>query len=148
MEVDAKLGIAYRDPAADGAATEPLLALGEDVSTPQPKDLPGRFHSVADYHELYKSGKATPLQVIDALLPLIRRDVKEPSKYASAWIHIHPEEVLKAAKASTERWEAGKPLSILDGVPFGVKDDTDVKGYVSTFGMKHNASEPFLLHAG
>ena len=130
-------------PLSDGTRTQ-ALELGKDLTTPQPRDLPGRFYSVADYHELYKSGKATPLQVVDALLPLIRRDVKPPSKYANAWIHVHAEEALKAAKASTARWAAGKPLGILDGVPFGVKDDTDVKGYVSTYGMKAKASEPFF----
>ena len=131
-------------PLSDGPRTQALLELGKDLTTPQPQDLAGRFYSVADYHELYKSGKATPLQVVDALLPLIRRDVKPPSKYANAWIHVHAEEVLKAAKASTARWAAGKPLGILDGVPFGVKDDTEVKGYVNTYGMKAKASEPFF----
>lgn len=67
---------------------------------------------------------------------MIRRDIKPESKYAVAFIQSKVDEVLAEAKASTERWQAGRPLGILDGVPFGVKDDTEVEGYVSTIGMK------------
>ena len=56
-----------------------------------------------------------------------------------AFIQSKVDEVLAEAKASTERWQAGRPLGILDGVPFGVKDDTEVEGYVNTMGMKVDA---------
>lgn len=122
------------------------LEIGPDLAVPQALDLAGRFYSAADYHALYKSGAVTPLQVAQALLPLIRRDgASEISKYALAWVHVHEDQVLAAARASTERWAAGKPLGVLDGVPFGVKDDIDVKGYVTTKGMKVNVAEP-LFH--
>ena len=121
-----------------------MLDFEPEVVTPQSEKLAGRFNSVADYHEAYKSGEITPLQVVETLLPLIRRDVEKPSKYANAWIQTHVDEVLAAAKASTERWAAGKPLGVLDGVPFGVKDDTAVKGYVSTMGMKVNKNIPYF----
>jgi len=112
-----------------------MLPFEEALITPQSSDLPGRFYSAADYHALYRSGKVTPLQVAEALLPLIQRGPNE-SKYAAAWTHCHPEEVLAAAEASTERWARGQPLSVLDGVPFGVKDDVDVEGFVSSMGMR------------
>ncbi|KUI58690.1 Fatty acid amide hydrolase [Cytospora mali] len=108
----------------------------EDLLTPQPADLEGRWSSFADYHALYKSGEVTPLQVVEALLPLINRDVANPTEHSKAWLDIHVDEVLASARASTARWAAGKPLGILDGVPFGVKADVDVKGYVNTLGMK------------
>ncbi|KAK3393812.1 amidase signature domain-containing protein [Podospora didyma] len=134
-------------PLADGTVqtSSSMLELGAELRTPQPTNLAGRFNSVADYHEAYRSGEVTPLQVAEALLPLIRRDIKpEPSKYAVAWLQTNVDEVLAAAKASTERWAAGKPLGVLDGVPFGVKDDLEVKGFVSTMGMKVNKSEPYF----
>lgn len=106
---------------------------------PQPASLTGRFSSVADYHELYKSGAATPTQVIEALLPLIERDREPgPKEYAIAFTQVRARELLEAAAASTQRWAQGKPLSYLDGVPFGVKDDVDVEGYVSMMGMRVN----------
>ncbi|KAL2017386.1 hypothetical protein VTK56DRAFT_2229 [Thermocarpiscus australiensis] len=132
-------------PLGDGSSrVGSMLELGPDLQRPQPADLAGRFYSAADYHELYKSGEATPLQVAEALLPLIRRDVQPQSKYAVAWTQSNADEVLAAAKASTERWAAGEPLGILDGVPFGVKDDVEVKGFVSTIGMRVNKSEPYF----
>ncbi|KAK4136831.1 amidase signature enzyme [Trichocladium antarcticum] len=132
-------------PLGDGTvATASMLELEPALQTPPPADLAGRFYSVADYHQLYKSGAVTPLQVAAALLPLIRRDVQPVSKYAVAWTQTNADEVLAAAKASTERWAAGAPLGVLDGVPFGVKDDVDVKGFVSTMGMKVDKSEAYF----
>ncbi|KAK0624649.1 amidase signature domain-containing protein [Bombardia bombarda] len=131
-------------PLADGTSIESMIALSPELTKPQPADLAGRFYSVADYHELYKSGEVTPLRVAEALLPLIRRDIEPQSKYAVAWIQTNVDEVLAAAKASTERWAAGTPRGILDGVPFGVKDDIAVKGFVSTMGMKVDHSEPYF----
>ncbi|KAK3309516.1 amidase signature domain-containing protein [Chaetomium strumarium] len=128
----------------DGVSPAGMLELGPELHQPQPADLPGRFYSAADYHGLYKSGEVTPLQVAEALLPLIRRDVRPQSKYAVAWTQCNVDEVLASAKASTDRWAAGKPLGILDGVPFGVKDDIDVKGFVSTMGMKVDKSEGYF----
>ena len=39
---------------------------------------------------------------------------------------------------------AGKPLGILDGVPFGVKDDVAVNGFVSTMGMRVDEGEAYF----
>ncbi|KAH8673924.1 amidase signature domain-containing protein [Xylariales sp. PMI_506] len=113
----------------------------------QPDDLRGRFYSAADYHELYKSGKLTPLQVVDALLPLIARGQDPPAKYELSWAVTHRDIVLKAAKESTERYAQGKPLSAIDGVPFGVKDDLDVKGYIAHKGLAYIEGHPFFKPA-
>ncbi|KAK1752566.1 N-acylethanolamine amidohydrolase [Echria macrotheca] len=132
-------------PLSDGTpASQRILPFGPETILPQPSDLPGRFYSVADYHGLYSSGEATPLQVVEALLPLIRRDVSPPSKYAVAWLQTDVDAVLAAARASTERWAAKEPLGVLDGVPFGVKDDIDVEGFVSTMGMGVDPSETYF----
>ncbi|KAB5578625.1 amidase signature domain-containing protein [Coniochaeta sp. 2T2.1] len=106
----------------------------------QPEDLPGRYYSATDYHALYSSGTVTPLQVAETLLAL----VSPPSKYADAWRWIQPDLVLTSAKASTARWESGKPLGLLDGVPYGVKDDVHVAGYVTTVGLKVDPAIPYL----
>jgi Asp-tRNA(Asn)/Glu-tRNA(Gln) amidotransferase A subunit family amidase len=50
--------------------------------------------------------------------------------------------VLKAAKASTERYAVGAPLGVLDGVPFGVKDDIEVEGYISHKGLQYIQGHP------
>ncbi|RDA90008.1 hypothetical protein CP533_0896 [Ophiocordyceps camponoti-saundersi (nom. inval.)] len=103
-----------------------------------------RYYTAADYHALFKSRKATPLQVASALLSLARRPDGSPGRYADAWADSHGKErlALEAARASTLRYAAGEPRGLLDGVPVGVKDDVDVEGYVSHFGLKYDASKP------
>ena len=121
-----------------------MLEIGPELREPQPLDLAGRFYSAADYHAMYSRGETTPLQVVEALLPLIRRDVTPRSKYSVAWLQTDVEAVLAAARESTERWQNKQPLSVLDGVPFGVKDDIDVKGFVSTMAMKVDESHEYF----
>ncbi|KAI0479432.1 amidase signature domain-containing protein [Xylariaceae sp. FL0804] len=127
------------------AATKPGIT--PDLFHRQLEDVPGRFYSAADYHELFKSGQLTPLHVAKALLPLTSRSAKPGSKYASAWSTSREDLVLAAAKASTERYSRGEPLGVLDGVPVGVKDDIDVEGYISHYGLAYNAAEPFFKPA-
>lgn len=126
-------------------ATAAELTAEEDPAHPrQPADLAGRFYSAADYHAAYGAGDVTPLQVAQALLPFIRGDDKGREEYAVAWTACNEDEVLADARASTARWAAGKPLGLLDGVPFGAKCDTDVAGYVSTYGMRPDKHYAFF----
>jgi hypothetical protein len=90
----------------------------------------GGFRSVADFYEAYKSGRTTPSEVVEGILPLIRRDVEKREVHSTAWVDSKVELVRAAAEASTRRWREGRELGVLDGVPFGVKDDVSVKGYV------------------
>ncbi|RDW87814.1 hypothetical protein BP5796_03508 [Coleophoma crateriformis] len=103
---------------------------------PLPKGLRGRYHSISDYHALYLSGKVTPLGVVESLLPLIRRDLNFHPQHAVAFTQSNIDEIIEAAKLSTLRYKTGTPLSILDGVPLGVKDDTKVAGYRNTWGKR------------
>lgn len=114
--------------------------VGPELFPAQPTDLPGRYYSAADYHALYASGEVTPLQVAETVLSLIRPG----AKYADAWRWIKEDAVLAAAAASTERWANGQQKGLLDGVPFGVKDDVDVEGYLSTMGMKVHPGVEFF----
>lgn len=108
----------------------------------QPEDLPGRFYSAADYHELYKSGQLTPLQVAKALLPLTTE-----GKYKAAWAATNEDVVLAAAKAATERYANGKPLGVLDGVPIGAKEDINAEGYITYVGLAKDPTNPFFKPA-
>ncbi|KAL5119697.1 hypothetical protein ACEQ8H_002303 [Pleosporales sp. CAS-2024a] len=97
-----------------------------------------RFYTVADIHHAYKSGACTPMAVVEALLPMIRRDVAQRGPHSTAFTESNIELVRQAAQASTRRWEAGRPLGMLDGVPFAVKDDLDVAGYKRHMGTRHD----------
>lgn len=116
-----------------------MLEFGAEQLSPKKRNADTHYYTIADYHELYKSGKLTPLQVVETLLGLTSAEAKEPSKYQNAWAEAHGADklALEAAKASTERYAAGKPLGVLDGVPFGAKDDMAVKGYISHRGVKY-----------
>jgi len=103
------------------------------------KGIPGRYRSIVEYHELYLTGKLTPLAVAESLLPLIRRDVTPLSHHSVAFISCNVEDVLEAARASTLRYKNGTSLGLLDGVPTAIKDESDVIGYRTTSGRKLNA---------
>lgn len=125
-----------------------MIPLSKDASTSIELDLkslpilseklPGRYHSVAEYHELYLSGQLTPLAVVEALLPLIRRDLASPSHHSTSFISCNHEPILEAAKASTLRYRNGTSLGLFDGIPTAVKDEADVAGYRTTMGRKEN----------
>ncbi|KAK7897766.1 hypothetical protein LTR67_004396 [Exophiala xenobiotica] len=101
---------------------------------PPPRASASNYYTCADYHELYGSGKLTPSDIVEQLLPLIRRDVKPAGPYSVAFIDTKVELVRAAAKASTQRYQDGNPLSVLDGVPVAVKDEVDLSGYKKTLG--------------
>lgn len=131
-------------PLADGNSPDAMLPLEPELCRTQPAGLAGRFLSVADYHELYQSGAASPLDVVSELVRLTDAARRPLSPYAAAWTQVRPDEVLKAAEASAARWAAGKPLSFVDGVPFGVKDDLAVEGFVSRMGMRITKGEEYF----
>jgi hypothetical protein len=106
-----------------------------------PNDGQPRFYTIADFHNAYKSGETTPSEIVEALFPLIRRDVESRSPHSTSFTETKVELVRRAAKASTQRWKAQKPLGILDGVPFAVKDDLNVKGYKRHVGTSHDYTE-------
>ncbi|KAL2432616.1 Fatty acid amide hydrolase [Exophiala dermatitidis] len=113
-----------------------------DLPVPRPRESSNNYYTCADFRELYKSGKVTPSDVIEQLLPLIRRDTTPAGPYSVAFIDTKVDLVREAAKASTERYRTGKPLSVLDGVPLAVKDEVHLKGYKRTLGTKLDYSDP------
>jgi Asp-tRNA(Asn)/Glu-tRNA(Gln) amidotransferase A subunit family amidase len=114
-----------------GAATAPpdLRALVEGATGPGG----ARPETVADFHAAYRSGRTTPEDVARALaLALRAADAEDPKLRAiTAW---REDDLMAHARASSERWRAGKPRSPLDGVPIAVKEELDVAGYPTTVG--------------
>ncbi|ETN42824.1 uncharacterized protein HMPREF1541_01982 [Cyphellophora europaea CBS 101466] len=119
-----------------------VLASVRELSAPQKRKTPTSFYTSADFVELYKAGTLTPVDVVEHLLPLIRRDTKPPGKYSVGWISVRADLILEEAKASTERYKAGNPLGPLDGVPIAVKDSCDITGYKQTQGCPVDFTGP------
>jgi aspartyl-tRNA(Asn)/glutamyl-tRNA(Gln) amidotransferase subunit A len=71
----------------------------------------------------YRSG-LSPVDVAEAVLARIA--ALEPA--LKAFYTHDPEAVLAAARASEQRWRAGSPQGILDGVPITLKENIATKG--------------------
>ena len=95
-----------------------------------------QFSSAANYRDLYLSGQLTPIDVVKAILPLVRRDTSPPGKHFQAWQELHIGMILKTAEASTVRYQNKQSLGPLDGVPTAIKDDYDLDGYSTMLGSR------------
>ncbi|KXS19290.1 amidase signature enzyme [Gonapodya prolifera JEL478] len=110
---------------------EPNLA---DLTSSSP---PGSFHfpTTLDYHRAYLSHTTTPTDVALRVLQLIREsDTATPP--LRAFVELKDDLTLEMARASTERYKQGKPLSVFDGVPVGVKDTHYVTGFTWSYGIE------------
>lgn len=102
-----------------------------------------RFPGIDDYHAAYRSGRITPLDIAERFLAQREQSDKD-ARPLRAFIAVHRDDVLAQAKASTERWRAGRPLGLFDGVPAAVKDEMDVAGYGTTVGTKFLGRTPAM----
>ncbi|MBE7941412.1 MULTISPECIES: amidase [Ramlibacter] len=76
-------------------------------------DLPA--HRLAS---LYRAGEASPVEALAAVQARIDRFNDE----YKAFVHLDPGGAAAAARASEARWQAGRALGPLDGVPVSIKD--------------------------
>jgi Asp-tRNA(Asn)/Glu-tRNA(Gln) amidotransferase A subunit family amidase len=91
--------------------------------TPQRRPYVSRTASFA-------SGADSPLVVLEECLAEIAR--REPE--VGAFTVLDRDAARKAAEASAARWQAGTPLSAIDGMPVGVKDMIDTASMVTGMG--------------
>ena len=64
------------------------------------------------------SGQDTPRTFLEECLAIIA----EKESGIGAFVAMNPEAARAAADRASERWRAGQPLSLIDGMPIGVKD--------------------------
>lgn len=105
--------------------THPNLRVVETMVEKQiAKGCQDGFHlpTVADYVRAYRSGKTTPTDVAKAVLAAIA-DSDQANPPLRAVVQSDQAVVLAMASASSQRWKEGKMLSILDGVPVGIKEE-------------------------
>lgn len=72
----------------------------------------------------FKNHELSPVEIAEASLARIDQKNQE----VRAFSFVDPDRVLEDAKRSRDRYSAGAPLSILDGIPIGIKDVISVAG--------------------
>ncbi|KAK9071080.1 hypothetical protein SSX86_009648 [Deinandra increscens subsp. villosa] len=94
---------------------------------------PFRYWKIRDYAYSYRQKLTTPSSVAEHVIFAIEEfgNKKPPTPLL---ISFDPEDVRKQAAASTQRFEEGKPLSILDGIFVAIKDDIDCYPHPSNGG--------------
>lgn len=89
--------------------------------------------AIRELARVYREGTSDPVAVAQAFLANVARDKRHRFPINSV-VALHEETLLRDATASKKRFEAGEPLSLLDGVPVAIKDEMDVEGYETTVG--------------
>ncbi|KAL3680967.1 hypothetical protein R1sor_023923 [Riccia sorocarpa] len=98
-------------------------------------EYPFLYWTIRDYAAAYSSRHVTPSEVAERFISAIEQSEKSSPRMAYL-ISFKPDDIRKQAEASTKRHAEGKPLSILDGILFAVKDDIDCVPHPSTGGTK------------
>jgi len=86
----------------------------------------------------YAAGGLSPVAVVESLFAAIADD----RQAINAFTLVDREGALAAAAASAARWQAGRPLGPLDGVPVSIKDMSNVAGWPTRRGSLATADEP------
>jgi Asp-tRNA(Asn)/Glu-tRNA(Gln) amidotransferase A subunit family amidase len=83
------------------------------------------FPSFAGARAQFADGRDSPRAFLERCIERI--ETEEPS--IRAFVELDLTNARAAADAATQRWRSGAPLSRVDGLPVGIKDCFDVKGY-------------------
>ena len=80
----------------------------------------------------YRDRSLSPVEVARATLDRISAIDGE----TNAYVLVDAESALEAARASEERWRAGAPTGLVDGVPCSIKDLVLARGWPTLFGSR------------
>jgi Asp-tRNA(Asn)/Glu-tRNA(Gln) amidotransferase A subunit family amidase len=87
------------------------------MTAPEPTSRPTPRPFLAATQQ-FAAGTSTPREFLEGCLMEFANREKE----VGAFVTFDIERARQAADAATERWRAGKPASVIDGVPMGIKD--------------------------
>ena len=82
---------------------------------------------MSDLVAQYRCGESTPSEVVE-------RSLAAAASTPGAFTSVLAEQAREQARASALRWQQGRPLSELDGVPVAWKDLIDIRGVPTTAG--------------
>lgn len=134
-----------RDHSAAGATPlPPLSAVRGPEAVHGPLEPP--LARARDFFDAYRDGRATPDQIAERLITAIARSNGSTIRLGAV-LASDAEDLRVQARASTARWQAGRPLGPLDGVPVGIKDELDQTGYPTTVGTSFWGQAPARVDA-
>lgn len=96
------------------------------------------FLSARELAELYRSKQLSPVELVRATL----EKIDQLNPLLNAFRLVDHEAAIEASKDSEERWLEGRPLSDIDGIPFGVKDLLLARGHTTLFGSRARVPDP------
>ena len=100
--------------------------------------------TATDLLAAYRAHSLSPVEVTQALFERIAQH----DGRVNAFCHLNQEGALAAARASEQRWQAGNPVGLLDGVPVAIKDTFYTKGMPTRIGSPTTpASGPWNVDA-
>jgi Asp-tRNA(Asn)/Glu-tRNA(Gln) amidotransferase A subunit family amidase len=102
-----------------------MTSEGMDMDTQLPAAV--HFH---DHIQGFLDGSDTPRAYLERCLAVIA--TKEP--VLRTWVVLNLEGARAMADAATTRYQAGRPLSLIDGMPIGIKDLMETKDMPTQFG--------------
>ena len=85
----------------------------------------------------YARGRLSPVEALQAVIERVARH----NPAVNAFAVMNPR-ALQAAGESAQRWRAGRPLGVLDGVPCTVKDLLDLAGLPTRRGSRTTSPDP------
>lgn len=89
----------------------------------------------------YGAGELSPVAVTQAVLARA-----EQERELNAFVVLDAESALNAARESERRWQRGRPLGLLDGIPISIKDLLLVQGWPTRRGSRtSDATGPFSV---
>ncbi|MCX7160718.1 MAG: amidase [Proteobacteria bacterium] len=94
--------------------------------------------SAADLCAAFAAHRLSPVEVAEAALKRIA--LWEP--HLNAMYLVQADAAMAQARASEARWQAGLPLSALDGVPVTIKENIHTRGDPAPIGTAANAGGP------
>lgn len=107
-------------------------------------EAPTPIASVARWEEIYRSKKATPIEVVERAIAEARR-LAAAAPTMGCFSVIDEARALEDAKASAERWASGKPRGPLDGVVVPIKEEVDIDGHGHRLGTAFMPGDPTAI---
>ncbi|MEE2961910.1 MAG: amidase [Myxococcota bacterium] len=104
-----------------------------ESQAPQKETSEFQFREARDFTRAYKERIFQPSTIAERIINTIQKWEREEDSFV-ALSQFAQEDILQQAKSSTQRWQAGTPLSPLDGVPISVKEELDLLPYATNVG--------------